>query len=448
MQPKSDFLGTDQMAQGGDIDLDCLLAAIQAKVTAEKKPVSYKWLSLKFGLPVNSCKQILYHFYKANEDKVKASYFVSGWLKDANDNDQLGIRVVSQENLDKTKKQMNKLLSVHIYSVSPSSPADLNSVGIDDWQLVRELHTKMMLGETPPGENPLEKKFGSQVVCEGVKRTENQPLKVQLPKQGDMIKTEKVSVERKVPAQKAVSDMFARADKISKNAKNIEKLPQPSITTVKDSKSVTMADQNQQTIVKQHQNQSNISKVTSQAAQLTERAVEKQQEQIIEKEIVNQSDIFDSDLEEDEDEHKQNHVNVIQSDNEEESCKMDVDQKQNVLSFAKRGTQNTLNNPKTKKRKVQKVFFNSKGEEVTETVEEDVPESDMVVNNGCNVDVNKSINQHAKEFSKTTINQSGLDSSKNFASKLQQSTGTKRNESKGKKQTSKQQNIKAFFKKQ
>eukprot|EP01024_Parvocaulis_polyphysoides_P016538 TRINITY_DN1736_c0_g4_i1.p1 TRINITY_DN1736_c0_g4~~TRINITY_DN1736_c0_g4_i1.p1 ORF type:complete len:398 (-),score=85.62 TRINITY_DN1736_c0_g4_i1:465-1658(-) len=396
--------------QDNSMDLECLLESIDTRVQKELKPVSYKWLSLKFNIPVNNCKKILHQYYKQNEDKVKVMYFVSGWSKNSEDG-ALELRVVTDDKLEQTKNQMEEIMSVHVYSLAPSIPQNLNSIRTDDWQLISELHNKMKLGEVEPGESPLEKNFGSQIICRNAARKQIQKFVVQQPKQSKNIEQN----QQEKQSKSGIPQMFNTAKKSGKNKQSNNKQKKQEQQILQQTKNVVEKEQS----VLEEKNQ--------------------QQQQSLQ-----QRDILDSDLEDQDEDNQAQKQNIIESDNEENGdCeeKMDIDDKQND---GKRKIQqlnnNNVKNFRAKKRKVQKVTFNDKGEEVVETVEEDIPENEVV-------EPNENRDQVLKQNQQKNMNQNNNKASGALLQTAQPKQSGLSN-TKGKSKKSKQSNITSFFKKQ
>eukprot|EP01025_Chloroclados_australasicus_P050642 TRINITY_DN5846_c0_g1_i2.p1 TRINITY_DN5846_c0_g1~~TRINITY_DN5846_c0_g1_i2.p1 ORF type:complete len:421 (-),score=65.91 TRINITY_DN5846_c0_g1_i2:406-1668(-) len=418
----------DSLSLNGQ-DHESLLAVLDTRVQQELKTVSYKWLSLKFDIPVNSCKQLLQQYYEQNKNKVEVMYFVSGWMLDhQNQSKVLAIRVVSSEILENVKNQMQQIMSMHVYSVSPTIPQDLNSIVADDWQLVSELHSKMKLGESEPGENPLEKSMGSQIINTQISRKQIQQFAPQQTKgTGQKKIVEKVTNKNSAQLQDNKSEQKQEQQNESLTKKSTPKIFQ------KASKKSSRKETN----------------VNLSAQKQQESESKKQVLQVEKEEAEEERDILDSDYEQEVEEITTKHsAMIIESDQEEDEAMKDNQQTKEHIQAQNNGKRDVRNafgnvvnnngNSRGKKRKVLKTVFNEKGEEVTQTVYEDVPETEE----------QKEQKQQQQQIQQSVVSKSPASGIVNAQRKQQQQStalGTKRST---KTQKQKQSNITSFFKKQ
>ncbi|KAK7729086.1 hypothetical protein SLS57_002318 [Botryosphaeria dothidea] len=166
---------------------------LAANVLQENRPITYRLLSRELKVHVHQAKQMLYHFHATENEKnhgsVHATYAIIGTklpqpalqtngshahadedvpmrsspipssLPDApEDNEEsspkvTSITLVREEDLDRTKAEFEEITSLHVYSVEPVSPKDL--------QILSECSRQVV--EKCSNETPLEawKTYGS-----------------------------------------------------------------------------------------------------------------------------------------------------------------------------------------------------------------------------------------------------------------------------------------------
>ncbi|XP_046734392.1 DNA polymerase delta subunit 3-like [Diprion similis] len=100
--------------------IDTYLETLSGYIFDDDKLVTYKWLSKKLGLHVNLAKQILWQFWKEQEQrkKVLATLTLIGYL----DDDVLRVEVVKEEDLASAKRKFKKLSAEHLYSLQRALP--------------------------------------------------------------------------------------------------------------------------------------------------------------------------------------------------------------------------------------------------------------------------------------------------------------------------------------
>ncbi|KAI7883603.1 hypothetical protein K492DRAFT_205270 [Lichtheimia hyalospora FSU 10163] len=91
-------------------------------VLQEKRPVTYKLLARQLGLHVNKAKQGLWAFAQSNQE-VRSVYYICGELIGE---DRYTMRLVKDNELEKTKKLFKNITGMHVYSVLPYEPKDLS----------------------------------------------------------------------------------------------------------------------------------------------------------------------------------------------------------------------------------------------------------------------------------------------------------------------------------
>ncbi|TPX69121.1 hypothetical protein SpCBS45565_g02653 [Spizellomyces sp. 'palustris'] len=99
------------------------LDVLETAIGIEKRVVTYKWLSRKLEVDVNTAKRMLYEYYQtARTDPVHAIYYLQG---EPREGDGILCQVIPEEKLDEAKKQY-KRYCIHIYSLQPCRPKDKN----------------------------------------------------------------------------------------------------------------------------------------------------------------------------------------------------------------------------------------------------------------------------------------------------------------------------------
>ncbi|KAL8588442.1 hypothetical protein ACOMHN_024544 [Nucella lapillus] len=117
------------------------LENIDEFVHDENKIVTCKWLSLTLKIHINQAKRLLYTFLQQQRKKdkdVNATYFVAGAFKGENGDMEHRCLVVSEEDLDTTRKQLSTVTSCHVYSIQRSHLKESNSLYMTDYEGVRE----------------------------------------------------------------------------------------------------------------------------------------------------------------------------------------------------------------------------------------------------------------------------------------------------------------------
>eukprot|EP01023_Acetabularia_acetabulum_P018838 TRINITY_DN1952_c0_g1_i1.p1 TRINITY_DN1952_c0_g1~~TRINITY_DN1952_c0_g1_i1.p1 ORF type:complete len:359 (+),score=66.80 TRINITY_DN1952_c0_g1_i1:262-1338(+) len=288
--------------------------------------------------------------------QVKAMYFVSGWSKNSEDG-ALELKVVTEDKLEQTKNELQEILLVHIYSVTPQIPQNLNSIRMDDRQLITDLHKIMKVGEVEPGQSPLERNTASQVICRNVCRKQIPKITAQQPRIQKNTDNKKESAVQKTEQEKQPNLRCHRCLTQLKSPENMVKIK---------------SNQQKQTQAKKP--------AVKQSVSVEKKEEEQQQQDILD------SDVEDQVVEEEDFQQKFQKHNIIESENDDDDDEqMDVDTKQDKINDGKRKILELVDkknpsNIRVKKRKVQKYTFNDKGEEVVETVEEEIPENELEQN--------------------------------------------------------------------
>ena len=94
------------------------LENIEEYVQDEERIVTYKLLSRKLDVPVNTAKHMLYA-YAVNckvADPIHVTYFVSGMVG-SNGDTHHEVCIVNESSLEETKQRFSQLFSIHVYSV-------------------------------------------------------------------------------------------------------------------------------------------------------------------------------------------------------------------------------------------------------------------------------------------------------------------------------------------
>ncbi|KND01119.1 DNA repair helicase (rad3) [Spizellomyces punctatus DAOM BR117] len=99
------------------------LDVLETAIGIEKRVVTYKWLSRKLKVDVNTAKRMLYEYYQTpRTDPVHAIYYLQG---EPRDGDGILCQVIPEEKIEEAKKQY-KRYCIHIYSLQPCRPKDKN----------------------------------------------------------------------------------------------------------------------------------------------------------------------------------------------------------------------------------------------------------------------------------------------------------------------------------
>ncbi|KAK9853083.1 hypothetical protein WJX84_008703 [Apatococcus fuscideae] len=101
---------------------DDILQELEVLVGEELQVVSFKWLSRRYGLPVNLAKQLLFAFVEKHKSKAKATYLLAGWTKA--EPSQHIVTLVDQDKLLKSRDALAPVTSLHVYSIQPTQPKD------------------------------------------------------------------------------------------------------------------------------------------------------------------------------------------------------------------------------------------------------------------------------------------------------------------------------------
>ncbi|KAI9104522.1 DNA polymerase subunit Cdc27 [Phlyctochytrium arcticum] len=110
------------------------ITVLKTALQQEKRVVTYKWVSRKLSVDVNSAKQILYQYYATEKSEpIFATYYIQGRLGDGRD---VLCQVVDEERLEEAKKQY-KSCSVHVYSLQPCKPKDENTLFAVDFEVAQ-----------------------------------------------------------------------------------------------------------------------------------------------------------------------------------------------------------------------------------------------------------------------------------------------------------------------
>ncbi|XP_071441840.1 DNA polymerase delta subunit 3-like [Hetaerina americana] len=114
-----------------------ILDELESYVVSCENTVTYKWVSQKWNVHVNTAKQLLYSFLdkeksKENPLNFEVIYFLSGPVKNADEGKSYQVCLVKEKDVGKVKSQLQKVVSEHVYSIQKSSLKDLNVLYIVD----------------------------------------------------------------------------------------------------------------------------------------------------------------------------------------------------------------------------------------------------------------------------------------------------------------------------
>ncbi|XP_046382793.1 DNA polymerase delta subunit 3-like [Ischnura elegans] len=114
-----------------------ILSELESYVVSCDNTVTYKWISQKWNVHVNTAKQLLYSFLdkeksKENPVSFEVIYFLSGPLKNASEGKSYQVCLVREKDIDKVKSQLQKVVSEHVYSIQKSTLKDLHALYVVD----------------------------------------------------------------------------------------------------------------------------------------------------------------------------------------------------------------------------------------------------------------------------------------------------------------------------
>lgn len=147
-------------------EIDVHLEALAGYINDEDKLVTYKWLSKELGVHVNLSKQILFEYWenrRENKNCITATFLLIGYLKDGG----MRVEVVKEADRESAKKNFDKIISEHVYSLQKTLP-ELELLAITDKgdsqlsavrcteSVIRSDHEMEVLrwGSILPGKNP------------------------------------------------------------------------------------------------------------------------------------------------------------------------------------------------------------------------------------------------------------------------------------------------------
>lgn len=112
---------------------------LQVAVLDEGRVVTYKWLGAFLSSPSNEAKKMLFTFAKKNAGIVQATYLVGGTQKDGS----YAVTLTSAERLEETKKSLERVVTVHVYSVQKQLPKDIRLITAPERQQELDLFTSL-----------------------------------------------------------------------------------------------------------------------------------------------------------------------------------------------------------------------------------------------------------------------------------------------------------------
>ncbi|XP_002730626.1 DNA polymerase delta subunit 3-like [Saccoglossus kowalevskii] len=124
------------------------LENLQEYVVDENKIVTYKWLSKTLSVHVNQAKQMLYMYVQKQKKKdLCVTYLVGGEQKDGDGLVMKKLSLVRGNQLEATKCSLDKVTSVHIYSIHKCLLKDSNALYTVDYDITKEhLHQSNKFG--------------------------------------------------------------------------------------------------------------------------------------------------------------------------------------------------------------------------------------------------------------------------------------------------------------
>ncbi|XP_077998590.1 uncharacterized protein LOC144451579 isoform X3 [Glandiceps talaboti] len=120
---------------------DMYLDNLQEFILDEDKIVTYKWLSKTLCVHVNQAKQMLYTFatkQKKTKSPVCVTYLVCGQQSTKDGNRVQKVAIVREEELEDAKSRLDKVGSVHVYSVHKSHLRNSNALYTTDYDITKE----------------------------------------------------------------------------------------------------------------------------------------------------------------------------------------------------------------------------------------------------------------------------------------------------------------------
>jgi len=104
---------------------------LESRIFDENAPATYKWLSQSQSLSSNVAKRVLFEFATANEDRVEALYLVCGIAKPGSSKHRV-VKLVSKQDLDSTKSDLESVSTVHVYSCQTKIPSEYSQLAVVD----------------------------------------------------------------------------------------------------------------------------------------------------------------------------------------------------------------------------------------------------------------------------------------------------------------------------
>ena len=157
---------------------DTMMGMLDELVFGMKTFVTFRSVSSKLKIPSESASNVLERFARKNAQKLSTTYVLNGKKADGS----IVVRIVSEEQLDNVKKDIDVVLSERVYAIrSKSSSNDTKEdLSVRMWESDWEMRKKVLEGNQDASEMFCSDKYGAIKANQSIVRRGG-PIKVTRP---------------------------------------------------------------------------------------------------------------------------------------------------------------------------------------------------------------------------------------------------------------------------